>query len=77
MLYITWFGNLSISNRNRLDRITSQAQKIIGTKLETVGEVYQKALVGKTNAVLKDETHPLHENFVLMPSKRRYRAPLT
>ena len=46
---ITGFGNLSVYNRNKLDRITSQAQKIIGIKLDSVSEVYEKALARKTN----------------------------
>ena len=37
--------------------------------------IYEQATLKQAQKIVRDDTHVLHEMFVLMPSGRRYREP--
>ena len=74
---VCWFGILKVIERNKLNRIVNLANKIIGQKQLTLKELYVKSMNRKAKCVVKDESHPLFHEFQLLPSKRRYRVPLS
>ena len=74
---VCWFGFLNIVQKNKLNRIVNLASKIIGTKQTSMSELYHKALTRKSRSIVKLEDHPLSSEFVLLPSKRRFRVPMS
>ncbi len=66
----SWYGHLNCKQKNSLARVTNIASKIIGRPQSKLGEVYTSRCVGKAERILKDPTHPLCDQFVLLPSGR-------
>jgi hypothetical protein len=66
--------SLSVTERNKLIKISSTASKIIGLPVPPITEITDKALLRKAHAVSADSSHPLHAEFELLPSGRRYRS---
>jgi Domain of unknown function (DUF1891) len=73
---IAWFGNLSVKDRTRLTRVVKLASKIIGRQQRQLSDLHHLFIKRKANKIWLDPTHPLHNSFELLPSKRRLRAPL-
>jgi len=73
---ITWFGNLSVKDRARLSRVVKLAGRIIGSQQKQLPDLYHQAVYRKARKIRLDPTHPLHNSFQLLPSRRRLRAPL-
>lgn len=67
-----WHGNLSVTRKNRLLKIVYQSQKILGTNLTRIGQVYEVRVIKKAISILANEIHPLYLLFCLLPSGRRY-----
>ncbi len=63
-----WFSSATKSDLRRLRRVVRTAERIIGTTLPTLQELYSSR-VSK-----RDPSHPAHSLFELLPSGRRYRA---
>ena len=74
---ISWYGNLTVKDKARLARIVKLACKIIGSKQKQLSELHHSFVARKAMKICKDQGHPLHASFELMPSGRRFRAPLT
>ncbi len=72
---ICFFGNVSISNKNKLRNVIKLCQKTIGTSLNDLDTVYQVRATQRAKAILANPLHPLHAEFRLLPSKRRYTFP--
>ena len=72
---ITWFGHLTLKDRNRLNRIVKIASKVIGLKQNTLSDLYTKCMVKKSKYIIKDKKHPLHKCFELLPSGKRFKVP--
>ena len=68
---IVWFNQLTVKERQKLQRIIRRAEKITGADLSSLEQVYHFHLSRKATAVMKDTTHPLHSYFVLAKSGRR------
>jgi hypothetical protein len=73
---IAWFGNLSVKERSRLTRVVKLASKIIGRQQRQLSDLHQLFVKRKACKIRLDPSHPLHDSFELLPSKRRLRAPL-
>ena len=73
---ICWFGILNVSEKNKLDRIVRLANKIIGVNQLSMKDLYVKAMNRKVKCVVSENSHPLFDQFQLLPSKRRYRVPM-
>ncbi len=71
----SWYGHLNCKQKNCLARVTNIASKIIGRPQSKLGEVYTSRCVGKAERILKDPTHPLCDQFVLLPSGRLFLMP--
>jgi hypothetical protein len=73
---IAWFGNLSVKDRTRLTRVVKLAGKIIGCQQRQLSDLHHLFVKRKAKKIWLDPNHPLHDQFELLPSKRRLRAPL-
>ena len=71
----SWYGFLTITSKNKLDRITKQASKLIGLPQKELKDLYIQTMERKSNSILSDPSHPLHPSFDLLPSGRRFRVP--
>lgn len=71
-----WYGHLTLVNKNKLNRIIHMAGKIVGRQQRPLDSLYNAAAQRKALSIIRDETHPLHSEFELLPSGRRYRVPL-
>lgn len=69
-----WFGSLSITHRNSLNKIVKLSNKIIGQEQEPLINIYNTQVKKKGSQIATDTTHTLHGNYTLLPSARRYRS---
>jgi len=58
------FGNMYIKDQNKLQRIVKTASKIIGVDQVSVAQLYNNLSLKKTEQIINDSTHPLHQNFL-------------
>jgi len=74
---VTWYNYLSLSQKNKLNRIICLCNRIVGeTNNQLLFQLYNLALKRKAKQCTSDEKHPLFKRFELLPSGRRYRLPL-
>ncbi len=60
---VAWFGNLSLSNKNRLGSLVKVACKIISVNQTGPTEIFQNSVVKKAQVILCATDHPLHTEF--------------
>ncbi len=72
-----WFSSATKSDLRRLRRVVLTAERIIGTTLPTLQELYLSRVSKGASKITLDSSHPTHSLFELLPSSRRYRAPST
>ncbi|KAI2645419.1 putative RNA-directed DNA polymerase from transposon BS [Labeo rohita] len=68
------FSSATKSDLRRLHRTVWTAERIIGTTLPTLQELYLSRVSKKAGKITRDPSHPAHSLFELLPSGRRYRA---
>ena len=71
---VCWFGNATVSQRNMLRRIITTASKVLGVKQTGLDKIFK---VFKAHKIILAPSHLLYPDFELLPSGRRYRAPLS
>lgn len=68
-----YFTILSLTNRNKLLRITKTSSKIIGLPTPNLPALIDAATIRRANTIIQNPSHPLNSCFTLLPSGRRYR----
>ncbi len=68
------FGSATKSDHRRLRRVVRSAERIIGTTLPTLQELYLSRVSKKDGKITLDPSHPAHSLFEPILSGRRYRA---
>ncbi len=69
-----WFSSATKSDLRRLQKVVRTAERIIGTTLPTLQELYLSRVSKRADKMTLDPSHPAHSLFELLPSGRRYRA---
>ena len=72
-----WFGSATKSDIRRLQRTVRTAERIIGTPLPTLQELYTSRVRKRAQKITLDPSHPSYPIFELLPSGRRFRAANT
>ncbi len=72
-----WFSSATKSDLSRLRRVVRTAERIVGTTLPTLQELYLSRVSKRAGKITLDPSHPAHSLFELLPSGRRYRALCT
>ena len=72
---VTFYGHLTVKQKNRFNKIVNIATKLINLKQKSLNDLYQQAISKKSRSIINDPTHPLHSCFEIMPSGKRYRTP--
>lgn len=70
-----WYGNLNVRQKNKLSSIMKTAGKVVGKPHLQLGELFNGAVVRKARQISGDTLHPLHSQFELLPSGRKFRVP--
>ena len=73
---VSWYGNISVRDKNKLTQVVNQASKIIGNKQLQLQDIYNRTITKKAIQIYNDPTHPLCSSFELLPSARRLKIPL-
>ena len=73
---VTWYGNLNMKDKTKLNRIVKIASKIIGSQQRSLSDIHRQFAINKANKIQTDKTHPLTDSFLPLPSRRRLRVPL-
>ncbi|KAL0193635.1 hypothetical protein M9458_011931, partial [Cirrhinus mrigala] len=62
-----WFNSATKSDLRRLHRTVRTAERIIGTTLPTLQELYLSRVSKKAGKITLDPSHPAHSLFELLP----------
>ena len=72
--FICWFGNVNQKDKNTLQRVVNISSKITGLKQISVTALYEKQILRKANKIINDSTHILYNDYIPLPSSRRFRT---
>ena len=68
--FIVWYSELTVKNKQKLERVTKLAAKIIGMDVKELQGIFEANALTKLNLIMKDSTHPLHARVVVNKSRR-------
>ena len=73
----TWGGNVTQSDRNRIDRVITRSGNLIGRKQDSLDMTHDNRTLRKLDSIFEDATHPLRAELDSLRSSRssRLRAP--
>ncbi|KAJ8290914.1 hypothetical protein GJAV_G00019140 [Gymnothorax javanicus] len=69
-----WFGSLTLTHHNTLNRIIKISSKIIGLEQQSLTTIYNTRALKKGNQIASDPSHTLNPHYTLLPLGRRYRS---
>ena len=69
-----WIGYITVKENFRLNRVVKTASRIIGRDLLSLESLYQQRLLGRAILISHDSSHPAHDIFYPLPSRRRFRS---
>lgn len=72
---ICWYGNLSVNDKNSLGRIIRVSSKVAGVKLSSLDNIFITQVLKTAKSIRKDGTHPLNQEYKLLPSGHRLAVP--
>lgn len=64
---ISWYGNLSVQNKNCLFNIVKVARKLIGTQQLSLADISDRQVLPKAQSILVSSDHPFLEDYILLP----------
>ncbi len=69
-----WYGNGSNQDCKALKRVVLLAERISGSALPSLQDIYLKCCKSRAVKIIKDSNHPGNCLFVLLPSGKRFRS---
>ena len=72
--FLSWFGGLSVKNRNVLNKVVRVCGRVIGVQQKSLTELYETRVVSKARYIMRDTSHILAKHYVRLPSGRRVRT---
>ncbi len=69
-----WYGNSSNQDCKALQRVVRLAERISGSALPSLQDIYLKRCKSRAAKIIKDSTHPGNHLFCLLPSGKRFRS---
>ncbi len=73
-LSVVWYGNSSNQDCKAMQRVVRLAERISGSALPSLQDIYLKRCKSRAAKILKDSTHPGNHLFCLLPSGKRFRS---
>ncbi len=71
-----WYKNGTNQDCKALQRVVRLAERISGSALPSLQDIYLKRCKSRAAKIIKDSNHPGNHLFILLPSGRRYRSML-
>ncbi len=69
-----WFGDSSNQDCKALQRAVRLAERISGSTLPSLQDIYLKRCKSRAAKIIKNSNHPGNHLFCLLPSGKRYRS---
>ncbi len=69
-----WYGKSSNQDCKAMQRVVRLAERISGSALPSLQDIYFKRCKSRAAKILKDSTHPGNHLFCLLPSGKRFRS---
>ncbi len=69
-----WNGNSSNQDCKALQRVVRLAERISGSTLPSLQDIYLKRCKSRATKIIKDSNHPGNHLFRLLPSGKRFRS---
>ncbi len=69
-----WYGNSSSQDCKALQRVVRLAERISGSALPSLQDIYLKCCRSRAVKIIKDSNHPGNCLFTLLPSGKRFRS---
>ncbi len=69
-----WYGNISNQDCKALQRVVRLAERISGSALPSLQDIYLKRCKRRAAKITKDSNHPSNRLFILLPSGKRFRS---
>ncbi len=69
-----WYGNSSNQDCKALQRVVRLAERISGSALPSLQDIYLKRCKSRAAKIIKDSNHPGNHLFCLLPSGKRFRS---
>ncbi len=67
-----WYGNVSNQDCKALQRVVRLAERISGSALPSLQDIYLKRCKSRAVKIIKDSNHPGNRLFYLLPSGKRF-----
>ncbi len=72
-----WYNNATNQDCKALQRVVRLAERISGSALPSLQDIYLKCCKSRAVQIIKDSNHPGNHHFCLLPSGRRFRSMMT
>ncbi len=69
-----WYGNSSNQDCKALQRVVRLAERISGSALPSLQDIYLKRCKSRAAKIIKDSNHPGNHLFILLPSGKSFRS---
>ncbi len=69
-----WYGNSLNQDCKALQRVVRLAERISGSALPSLQDIYLKRCKSRAAKIIKDSNHPGNHLFCLLPSGKRFRS---
>ncbi len=72
--FSVWYNNATNQDCKALQRVESLAERISGSTLPSLQDIYLKRCKSRAAKIIKDSNHPGNHHFCLLPSGKRFRS---
>ncbi len=69
-----WYSNATNQDCKALQRVVRLAERISGSALRSLQDIYLKRCKSRAVKIIKDSNHPGNRLFILLPSGTRFRS---
>ncbi len=69
-----WYGNASNQDCKALQRVVRLAERISGSTLPSLQDIYLKRCKSRAAKIIKNTNHPGNHLFIFLPSGKRFRS---
>ncbi len=69
-----WYSNATNQDCKALQRVVRLAERISGSTLPSLQDIYFKRCKSRAAKIIKDSNHPSNRLFILLPSGKRFRS---
>ncbi len=69
-----WYNNATNQDCKALQRVVRLAERISGSTLPSLQDIYLKRCKSRAAKIIKDSNHPGNHHFCLLPSGKRFRS---